>query len=80
MVWELEAQSSIPDEGKLSFFCTASKKALRPTDLRIQSVLASPSPEVKLPGREAYLPTASSDKIKPGGATPPLSDMSSWHN
>jgi hypothetical protein len=68
-------------QGKDIFlYSTASRPALRPTQLPIQWVLGALSPGVERPGREAEYSPTSSAGIKNGGATPSLPQTSSWHS
>jgi hypothetical protein len=67
----------IPGRGKKVFFIT-SREALGPTQSSIQRAPGAVSPEVKRQRREADHSPPSSDKVKNGGAMPPLPHKFSW--
>jgi hypothetical protein len=73
--YELDGRGLIPGMGKIFLSSTASRSALRPTQLPIQWVL-----RVKRPGREAEHSPPSSAKVKNDGVMPPLPHRSSWHS
>jgi hypothetical protein len=71
--FRLDGRGLIPSRAKeICFYSTASRPALRPTHPPIWWVLGAISPEVKWPENEADHSLPSSDKIKNGGAIPPL--------
>jgi hypothetical protein len=68
---------------EIFLFCTASRLALGPTQPPIISVPGDLSPRVKQQQqqqREADHSPPSNSEVKHGGAIPPVSHESSWHD
>jgi hypothetical protein len=76
----VKAHGSIPVRGRIFFFSTTPRPALRPTQPSVPWVLRAISPEVKRPGRDPDHSTPSIAEVKNGGAIFPLPRMSSCHS
>jgi hypothetical protein len=74
----LYGYDSIP--GSASFFSTASRPRLGPTQTPIQWGPGALFPSIKKPGREVDNSPASGIEIKKDGAIPPLPRKSPWYN
>jgi hypothetical protein len=72
------SRGSNPSRGKITFFTSASRPAVGPTQPLNQWLRGPLSPGVKRPGHEAYDSPPSSAEVKNDGTIPQIPHMSSW--
>jgi hypothetical protein len=73
----LDGRSLIPGRAKIFLFSTASRPALRPTQLPIKCELGALCPGIKQPGSEAERSPPTDADVKSSKAIPPLPQTSS---